>query len=294
MILSFHPLFEADCNIICAGRQPDDSDLSAIKAAEAIILPQGCGQALFEMARSHCEHVFPNYDVRFRFPNKIGQIRLFGKTGAAHPKTIVFRNTDDFRRQYGQACQKLVFQFPCVFKFDWGGEGTTVYRIQDIDNLQDLLNQADRFEKSGQTGFLLQEYIPNQNKTLRVVIIGRQLISYWRVQENADNFLTNLSQGAVIDRESDPDLQSKALVSVENFCKKTGINLAGFDVIFAARQKNPEPLLLEINYFFGRKGLGGSEAYYRILLKEIRLWLSGIGKPSENKKENTAVCIRSG
>jgi ribosomal protein S6--L-glutamate ligase len=33
-------------------------------------------------------------------------------------------------------------------------------------------------------------------------------------------------------------------------------------------------MLLEINYFFGRKGLGGSENYYRILLAEIRNWLA--------------------
>ena len=35
-------------------------------------------------------------------------------------------------------------------------------------------------------------------------------------------------------------------------------------------------MLLEINYFFGRKGLGGSEAYYKILHEEIRTWLDGI------------------
>ena len=33
MILSFHPLFEADKNIICAGRAPGAEDLAAIKAA---------------------------------------------------------------------------------------------------------------------------------------------------------------------------------------------------------------------------------------------------------------------
>ena len=46
MIVSFHPLFEADKNIICAGREPGADDLAAIKAAEAVILPQGCRQSL--------------------------------------------------------------------------------------------------------------------------------------------------------------------------------------------------------------------------------------------------------
>jgi ribosomal protein S6--L-glutamate ligase len=35
-------------------------------------------------------------------------------------------------------------------------------------------------------------------------------------------------------------------------------------------------MLLEINYFFGRRGLGGSEAYYKILLAEIQVWLAGV------------------
>jgi ribosomal protein S6--L-glutamate ligase len=35
-------------------------------------------------------------------------------------------------------------------------------------------------------------------------------------------------------------------------------------------------MLLEINYYFGRKGLGGSEAYYKILRKEIQAWLSSL------------------
>jgi ribosomal protein S6--L-glutamate ligase len=48
------------------------------------------------------------------------------------------------------------------------------------------------------------------------------------------------------------------------------------DVIFPTEIDDPEPLLLEINYFFGRKGLGGSVAYYQILLEEIQSWLAGL------------------
>jgi ribosomal protein S6--L-glutamate ligase len=37
---------------------------------------------------------------------------------------------------------------------------------------------------------------------------------------------------------------------------------------------DPVPMLLEINYFFGRKGLGGSKAYYKLLHEEIQAWLA--------------------
>ena len=59
MILSFHPIIEADENLICAGRLPEESDLEAIRRAEAVILSQGSSEALYRMARANCPHVFP-------------------------------------------------------------------------------------------------------------------------------------------------------------------------------------------------------------------------------------------
>ncbi|MBU4419623.1 MAG: hypothetical protein KKH84_01295, partial [Proteobacteria bacterium] len=58
--------------------------------------------------------------------------------------------------------------------------------------------------------------------------------------------------------------------------KKTGINLAGFDFLFSSEVNIKEPLFLEINYFFGRKGLGGSEKYYKILESEIQKWIESL------------------
>ena len=101
MIVSFHPLFEADKNIICAGRDPDADDLVAIKKASAVILSQGCRQSLYEMARDNCSHVFPNYDTRFNYPGKIGQTRLFQKYSTAHPHTEIYPSLDEFRKQFG-------------------------------------------------------------------------------------------------------------------------------------------------------------------------------------------------
>ncbi len=138
------------------------------------------------------------------------------------------------------------------------------------------LKKADEFEKTGQKGFLLQEYIPSDNRSLRVALIGGKLISYWRVQKDTDNFRAGLSQGAVADFESDPKLIKAAEKNVKEFCKKTGINLAGFDFLFSSENNYNEPLFLEINYFFGRKGLGGSEKFYAILNREIRKWLKSI------------------
>ena len=59
----------------------------------------------------------------------------------------------------------------------------------------------------------------------------------------------------------------------KDFCKKTGINLAGFDFILRPDAPDNTLLFLEINYFFGRKGLGGSLHFYDLLTEEIETWL---------------------
>lgn len=276
MIVSFHPLFEADKNIICAGREPNTDDLAAIKDARAVVLPQGCSQSLYEMAAANCKHVFPDYKTRFNYPGKIGQIRLFQKNGTAHPHAERFQTLKDFQQQYGENPRDSDFELPCVFKFNWGGEGETVYLLNSSDDLKEALRKAAIFEHSGQKGFLLQEYVPTEGKTLRVVIIGKTLISYWRIQENTDAFISNVSGGARVDAAAEPERQKVAKAFVKNLCNKTGINLAGFDVIFAPVKEYIKPLMLEINYFFGRKGLGGSEAFYKILKAEIHHWLANV------------------
>lgn len=277
MILSFHPLFEADKNIICAGRKPDANDLSAINAADAIILPQGCYKSLFEMARDNCPNVFPDYEARFKFPGKIGQIRLFQKEKAAYPRSNICLNVGDFLNKSNKLPGKLPFDFPFVFKFDWGGEGETVYLIKSAAQLQEIIQKANMFERTGQPGFIIQEYIPSQNRSLRVVVIGKEVISYWRFQDDLQSFHTSIAKGASIDTDSDPDLQEMAVKSVKIFCQKTGINLAGFDLLFSTEQETAKPLFLEINYFFGRRGLGGSEKYYQLLEAEIHRWIKNIG-----------------
>jgi ribosomal protein S6--L-glutamate ligase len=276
MIVSFHPMFEADKNIICAGREPNAADLAAIKAAKAIILGQGCCRSLYETARANCSNVFPNYDAKFKYPGKIGQIKLFRNINVCHPSTEIYSDIASFQTRYDQSPNPLPWQYPFVLKLDWGGEGDTVYLINSTEDLQKIMKQTAEFEKSGQSGFLLQEYVPSNNRTLRVVVIGRRMISYWRIQQNTGDFHASLSKGAVIDSTVQPELQHKAAALVKQICHKTGINLAGFDVIFSSEFDNPEPMLLEINYFFGRKGLGGSEAYYRILQEEIQTWLDMI------------------
>ena len=64
---------------------------------------------------------------------------------------------------------------------------------------------------------------------------------------------------------------------VREFCARAGVNLAGFDLLFDRSAPAPRPLFLEINYYFGRRALGGSEAFYRLLEKAAGQWLAAHG-----------------
>ncbi|MDL2274680.1 glutathione synthase [Desulfosarcina sp. OttesenSCG-928-G10] len=278
MILSFHPCYGGDTNIICAGREPGPQDIDAIQAADAVILPQGCRASLYALCRKHCAHVFPNYDARFQYPGKTGQARLFQAMGAPHPETWIFPKL----RVCEQVGRIPKTAFPLVLKLDWGGEGEAVFPVPGPADLDRALETVRAYERSGQSGFVLQRYIPGVTRTLRVVVTGDLLTAYWRVQENADAFGTSVSHGARIDADSDPDLQQMGKHLTREFCEKTKINLAGFDFIPEQTPEGERLLFLEINYFFGRTGLGGSLAFYDRLQTVIQTWLSSLGRKPEN------------
>ena len=277
MILSFHPCYEADINRLCAGRQPDAGDRKAIREAAAVVLPQGCREALYRMARENCSHVFPNYDARFQYPGKTGQARLFERLGVTRPRTWVFTDCEDFSRQSGQLSAA---GFPLVFKLDWGGEGDTVFLLQCETDLRQALDTAAQYERTGQPGFVIQAYVPHGNRSLRVAVIGKTLISYWRIQDRQKAFGTSLAKGARIDTQSDPRLRQAAEKRVRHVCRQTGVDLAGIDLIFEKGDREYgtlHPLLLEINYFFGRTGLGGSERFYTLFQAAVDQWLEHLG-----------------
>lgn len=274
MILSFHPIIEADENIICAGREPNSEDLSAIKRADAVILPQGCLEPLYRMARGNCPNIFPNMDVRFDYPGKSGQIRLFRQLSIAHPRTELFSTIREFDRQ---GCD---IELPVVIKLDWGGQGDTVFKADTPHALQRALTRVKDVEKTGQSGFLVQEFIPAEKRSLRVVVIGESVTSYWRIQHIPDQFGDSISKGARIEHKADPDLQTEARSAARRFCQSTGLQLAGLDFIFSQEDLKSgriDPLMLEINYYFGRTGLGGSERFYKLLTLATDHWLQSIG-----------------
>ena len=269
-VLSYHLLLETNNNRLPT--RVDKSEIRAIKKADAVILPQGCKKELYEAARTHCPHVFPNYDAFFQYPGKTGQITLFQKFRVHHPATLVFNDLASFEKNAASFSPS----FPLVCKFSWGGEGKNVFLLEKTDDLTASLELAKKYEDAGKRGFILQEYIPARGRSLRVVVMADKFVSYWRCHRNGEGFYSNLARGAIIDRDFRPGMQEAAIRELKKFCGLTKINLAGFDFLFADDDNPPTPLFLEINYFFRCHGLGGPDGYLELLTQAVREWLKRI------------------
>jgi len=275
IVLSMHPTIEGEK--YCWDRSVwNQAFVDDIRNARAIILPQTVQRELYYFCRSQCAHVFPNYDIRFKWEGKVGDMMLFWANGVACPKTMVFPRLEtllgDEHEPIGHPRPEL-FPFPFVLKCSHGGEGRYIWLIKDETSLLEVLRKIERFEWEGIFGFIIQEYIPGLDRDLRVVVIGNKIKSYWRIN---DGFYHNLAYGARIEHDIDQELQKQGREMVRSLCAHTGINLAAFDIIFSGDGR--QPLFLEINYYFGRRGLGGSEEFNRMLKHEITCWTAEIGK----------------
>ena len=273
MILSFHPCVTADHQIILGNRQPDSRDAPYILQAELIILPQTCSEKLFSMCSKSHGSLFPEYGVRFDYPGKVGQSILFQKAGLPQPKTMQWNSVDHF---IGALNNTYPHEFPFLIKEDKGHEAEGIHIIKDDGDIEISLNKISNRYHQGETRFITQELVQADGNTLRVVIMEDSYISYWK-RSGKEQVISTVSNGAAIDKTWRPDLQEKGLEMAEKLSRKTGINLAAVDFIFNLKEPDPEPLFLEINYSFGRAGLGGTINYYKLLFRAITNWMGKNG-----------------
>lgn len=273
MILSFHPCFAADTQIILADRPLRMEDRRLIQTAEAIILPQSCSFPLYKACALSKALLFPDYGLRFKYPGKMGQSVLFGKLGVPHPETKPWASVDNFRAFLNQQGAPP-HEMPFFLKADKSHEGDGVYAVDSPVGLDRALQSL---AKTGPEGFISQEAIPCRGNVLRAIVLHKKIMTYWKRPGRSQDILTTVSRGARVDRVWKPALQKKGREQARWITEKSGILLAAFDFVFNLDHPDPQPLILEINYYFGRRGLGGSLKYYRLLLNAIREWLKEKG-----------------
>ena len=272
MILSFHPCFTADHQIILGDRSLNEADRRLIRNAHAVILPQGRANGVFQESLAAGTPMFPNYEMRHAYPGKVGQSRLFHTFQLPHPRTFRWEKVGLFRER---PCPP--HEFPFVIKDDRSHEAEGVFVVTDPKSLKTALDFLVLKERDENNGFVTQDFVASGGNVLRAVIMGKQILTYWKRPVKTGQTITTISRGARIDHDWKPAFQEKGEAQARVLARRTGIDLAAVDFVFPLSIKEPLPLFLEINYFFGRRGLGGMDAYYRLVFRAIQDWLKGIG-----------------
>jgi len=272
MILSFHRHVKGDVNLRLTLKGPfAEAPTQAISSARGIVVTQSIKSDPYQFCCARCPHVFPDYTYRFGFEGKYGNIQLFRQFHAPHPETLCYESVKNFESRHDRNGEPLL-PFPFVLKADRGGGGWGVLLVKNRQELMDRLQILDDVSRHPTKRFIAQQFIPHKGRDLRVVVIGNNMRAYWRCQQTPGEFRNNVGRGAVIEDRLDPKLTKKGTRCVGEFCSKTGMNLAAFDVLFDRTHPEPEPLLSEINFCFGRKGLGGSRRFYELLNQAVRKW----------------------
>ena len=282
MILSFHPRVKGDVNHrLSFNKLFSDEEIGLLSSARGTVVTQSIKAHQYAACQRHCAETFPDYTHRFGFEGKYGNIELFRKFNAPHPETFCYESVEYFKQSHFEN-QKPLMRFPFVLKGDRGGGGWAVFLVENEHDLMKRLEVLADEHFHATKRFIAQAYVPHGGRDLRVVVIGRNFKAYWRCQYKPEEFRNNVGRGALIRDHLDPELTAKGIRCVREFCSKTGINLAAFDVLFDRSRPQPKPLLSEINFVFGRKGLGGSERFRQLLNEAVQQWAKGVIKRSPN------------
>lgn len=242
----------------------DQKALDLIKNAAGVLMPKYFSPVRYQKVLSLARNHFPNLRTRYACRGKAEQTRLLQGNNSPHPQTVVFDNPV-------QALQTIKtqgphFDYPFVLKADRGGGGATVFLIETFRELEFRLGQLPAEEP-----VLVQERIDHGGLDLRVVLMGREVTSYFRVGQ--DSFYNNVSKGARIELDIHPEKQRIGQGLALDLAQTASIDLAGFDILFPVQG---EPLVLEINFLFGKKGLGGLKGYNQMYRRAVANWVERI------------------
>jgi len=270
-IVSFHPLIKAQINSSVAGKTIlSPRQLRLIKKADAIILPQICPEFLYQAVREFQKPCFPDQEIRYKCQDKASQIRFFQANNIPHPKTLIFQNLQCLAEYLKK--NSWEWGFPLVLKSCWAHEGDGVFVLMDEKDFfiksPEIENKVSKHEP-----IITQSLVPTKGYVLRIVTFYKELIPYWKVGTGP---IISIAKGAKIVENLFPELKEKGINSLKELKEKIRIDLSAIDMIFDM-EKIIGPLWLEINFSFGRKGLGGSKKFYAHLLRAVKTWLKDLG-----------------
>ncbi len=259
--VSLHHKIKLDKNLPAIGFL-DQHSLELISGAKGVLMPKYFSPVRYKKISSIAPNHFPNLYPRYFYRGKTEQVELFRKHGFNHPNTKIYDSPKSAQKALNK--NNISFREAFVLKGDKGGGGSQVFPIKGKSDFRHYITRLHPEEP-----VLLQDWIENKGMDLRIVIIGDIVKSYFRI--GSDSFYNNISKGAEISHYLHPEKQEQGIEMVQKLAKRENINLAAFDVMFDPADT---PFLLEINFLFGTKGLGGSRAYEQFFRQAISNWMN--------------------
>jgi ribosomal protein S6--L-glutamate ligase len=258
--VSFHPDIITEENLALFEPVESTGVRDLLKEAAGVILPTYVPPWRYRAIVRCARNWFPRLDTRFNYRGKIKQILLFRRLGVRHPDSLLFDDPVSLKQRIDRCGSP--WGYPLVLKGDTGGGGSRVYPVYAPDELLPRLEKLPRNEPA-----LVQKWVDHGGRDLRVVVYGDRAVSYFRVGDGG--FYNNVCRGGYIDSDLAPDLQRKGVEAVMSFCRHAEIDIAGFDLMFP---DEGAPVFVEINFHFGRKGLGGNAGHRGWMLQAVDGW----------------------
>jgi ribosomal protein S6--L-glutamate ligase len=258
--VSFQPEIRMEENLPPFTSIEDPRTIDLLGKAVGVLLPSYVAPWTYRSITQHAKNWFPRLEALFNFRGKTSQVHLFDSMGVRHPESLVFETPLCLQAYIDE--HESPWGYPIVLKGDLGGGGVTVFPVYGGEDIAKYLLKLPKDKP-----LLIQKWVEHGGKDLRVVIYGDQTVSYFRV--GGGQFYNNVCRGGRIDHGGWPELQQKGASAVLEFCTRAGIDIAGFDLMFP---DDGAPVFIEVNFRFGRKGLGGLKEHQRHLLRAILRW----------------------
>lgn len=274
-VVSFHPLIEAaDHRLLVSQRPLDEADRAAVAQADAVVLPHICRGDLYELVSGLKKPLFPRQAARLGHDGKVGALRLFSRLGLPQPRGLEFPLLAEAVQAWRQGeLAAAGLEPPLVAKGAGGGMGDNVFLVRSPEELEGLAGRLDTACAHGPQGLVMQEYVKTGGRDCRVIFIGGWRDAFWRVGPPGE-FRANLSQGGQVVRHADPSGLARAKALAERLRREAELDVAAVDLLLTGQG---EPLLLEINHYFGREAMGGGEVFRGRYFRAVQGWLAGLG-----------------
>ena len=258
--VSFNPEIKLEENLSIFSSLYDPLVHRLLQKAAGVLLPSYVPPWRYRRITRLAQDWFPRLGTQFDCVGKSRQIELFRRLEVRHPETLLFKNPSHLLGYFNQ--WDSPWGYPLVLKGDTGGGGSRVYPIYEPDQVRQHAAKLPAREPA-----LLQRWVDHRGRDLRVVAYGEQLVSYFRIGDG--QFYNNICRGGQIDYELRPDQQATGVRAVRDLCRRAQIDIAGFDLMFPDQGT---PVFVEINYHFGRKGLGGTPGHRQYVRQAVKDW----------------------